>query len=57
MFLCSNLWLGELCTDNANEDKDNDARYTEHACIGSLTFMPEVEGSNSSTGEGFFLYF
>ena len=29
-FVCLNLWLGEVCTHDAN---DNDARQTKHDCI------------------------
>ena len=42
-FLCSNLWLGGLCTDNDNncncnakDDDDNDTLWTNHDDIGSL---------------------
>ena len=45
-FLCSKLWLGELCTDaddidadDAN-DTDNYARQTNHDYIGSFGSIP-----------------
>ena len=37
-FVCLNLWLGELCTDDANDDantnaNDDNARRTKHDCF------------------------
>ena len=34
--LCSNLWPGEVCTDN----DDRDAQQKKHDCIGHFTFTP-----------------
>ena len=34
-FLCLNLWLREVCTDDASDtnDANNEARWTTHDCI------------------------
>ena len=35
-FVCLTLSLGEVCTDNVNDDNtnnDDDARWTKHDCI------------------------
>ena len=34
-FLCLNLWLGKMCTDNANHTNNvnDDTQWTKHDCI------------------------
>ena len=36
-FPCSNLCLGEVCTD---ADANDDAQRTKHDCVDSLVFIP-----------------
>ena len=38
-FLCVNLWLGELYTDN-DDDNDINIRRTKHDDIGSFGIIP-----------------
>ena len=49
-FLCSNLWIGELCTDkddnDTNTDDDDDERRTKHDGMdyfGIVTNEPAVD--------------
>ena len=41
-FVCLNLWLAEVCTDDAN---DNDARWTKHDWKKALWLINEPKMS------------
>ena len=42
------LSLGQLYTDDNNDANDNDTRWTNHDCIGSLACMPNEPKKTSN---------